>query len=154
MSLFSININAAETVYEKADIKETTQFLVTITRPLKNDSTTNKSFILCGNTEETDVIVELYLFDREQQLYKAFKNTDGYSSWTIGSSGFFSKEIVLPYKGSNDLLLVAKKSDQDKNIQKSFFSIKVLDESFKDILKDMVKNSINNFFIKFNDIFK
>jgi hypothetical protein len=66
-------------------LKPTDQFLVTITRPDSSDVTHYKrSYIICGNTEQSDIRVILARYDTETDKFIEFKNVDGYSRWDIG----------------------------------------------------------------------
>ncbi|MCX7924094.1 MAG: hypothetical protein N3B21_19105 [Clostridia bacterium] len=137
--------------YKKDDsrIRETSQFLVNITRPEGNESTFKKSYVICGNTSEQGVVVELYRFDESSKSYEPYENTDGESNWKIGISGIFMKEVQLD-KGANDIMIIAyKESNADKK-QVNRFTITVLDEG----IKEKIKNGIDNIGNILKSIFK
>lgn len=119
--------------------KSTDQFLVTITRPQGNETTYQTSYVICGNTDKEEVVVELLMFNEASDKYEAFKNTDSESEWTIGGSGFFTKEVLLP-KGANQVRIVAhKKSELDK-LQLNNFTITVLDkEGIREVISGVKK---------------
>jgi hypothetical protein len=130
------DVSALDKLVFDAEIKATEQFLVTITRPAVNETTFKKAYVICGVTEKSDIRVALAIKDSETGSYKYFKNTDGDSSWDIGSMGIFTKEVNLS-EGINNLKIVAyKKSETDnlkpgENVQISYHSINVLNESIR-----------------------
>jgi len=129
-------ISALDKLVFDAEIKATDQFLVTITRPAASESTFKKAYLICGVTDKSDIRVALAIKDAQTGSYKYFKNTDGDSSWDIGSMGIFTKEVVLS-EGMNNLKIVAyKKSETDnltpgENVQITYHSINVLNENIR-----------------------
>lgn len=122
-------------VFKAAD-EETKQFLVTITKPDKEtDSTYKSSYVISGVSEKTGVTVVLQVYDADAGEYVSMENTDGESSWEIGSFGMFSKEIELK-KGANAIKILAYKTPQKgapevKDIQVCKFTITLLDSGIK-----------------------
>lgn len=128
------------------NIEDTRQFLVNITRPEGNESTFKKSYVVSGNTDLEDVMVELYKLNKSTNYYEPFENTDGFSRWTVGSSGIFMKEVKLDY-GANDIMIVAKRGSEK---QVNTFKVTVLDAS----LKDKIRNGVNSISEILKQIFK
>jgi len=152
------------------DIKETEQFLATITN---NDTVFKKLYLICGYAEEKNIGAILARYNEEKGVYEEYLDTDGESRWDIGDSGLFTKEIELK-KGENKLKFIIYKKplvessksienedriaenaaienekinlEEGKNLQISFFTVNVLDES----VKDKLINSVT----KITDIFK
>lgn len=124
-------------------VQETSQFLVTITRPEGDESTFKKSYVICGNTDADNVRVEIYLKNKTTKYFEPFANTNGETYWDIGSSGFFMKEVVLPAEGANEIRIVAyKKYDYElvagTNLQINDFTITVLNRN----IRQMIENGI------------
>lgn len=121
--------------------EDTEQFLVTITRPEGDESTFKKSYVICGNTVKEDIRVMLLIYDKDEEKYIPFANTDGDYIWDIGASGIFMKEVILPNKGANDVRIIAyKKNETDKlvaktNLQINSFKVSVLDNGIKEAIK-------------------
>lgn len=143
--LTAVTALASDIVYTKDEVKETEETLVNITKPLKNEIVASRTILLVGNTDYTNVKIELYIGSDDG--YRLKTTTDGVSSWTIGKSGFFSKEIELN-KGVNELMIRASKAG--KPDQFSLFTVKVVEES----LKDIIKNRINSLFNKIAEFLK
>lgn len=136
--------------YEK-DIPETEQVLVKMTRPSADESTFRTSYIISGsavNTKTEHIIVAFYKYSINDKCYIPFNDIYEENYWEIGS--FFSKEIKLG-KGKNEILIVAYKKPEPKTeikfLQVNKFTITVLDESLKDLIKkgiiktfDFIKN--------------
>ncbi|OPZ90899.1 MAG: hypothetical protein BWY74_02154 [Firmicutes bacterium ADurb.Bin419] len=129
---------------------DTSQFLVTITRPEGDESTFKKSYVVCGNSVKEEISVMLLIYDNSTQKYKPFANTDGEYIWDIGASGIFMKEVILPNKGANDIRIVAyKKNETDKLVSKTNLQI----NSFKvSVLDSGIKEAIKNGFLKITDM--
>lgn len=149
-SLQSFASSVNDIIYDKKT-KSTDEFLVTITRPEGDESTFKTSYVICGNTENKDIMVEILILN-EKGDYEAFENTDGESSWDIGESGVFMKEVVLPNLDANQIRIAAyKKAEIDnaklnENLQIRDFTITVL--------KEEVKDKIKNGFVSVTDILK
>lgn len=123
------------------DTSTTDQFMVTITRPDGDESTFNQSYVICGVTGQEGVTVKALI--EKDGWYSDFPDTDGVTSWTIGSSGVFMKEVTFPNTGANKLRIVAY---TDSQRQINDFTITVLEQSLKDkiqqglmTIKDMFK---------------
>lgn len=126
------------------DAKDTKQFWVTITRPDEDtDSTYKSSYVISGVSNYTDVIVVLQVFDEDSGKYVPMENTDGESSWVVGSfnvfsKAAFSKEIELA-KGANKIRILAYRTSQENDlkiadVQVNKFTVTLLDASIKDII--------------------
>jgi len=106
------------------------QFIMTITKPENNkDSTYKKSYIISGKSEFDDVVISAARLNRKTGEYELIRNTDGDSSWGIGS-GIFSTEIIL-IDGVNNLLFISyRKSEMDEGkIQFNSITVELLPES-------------------------
>lgn len=117
------------------DIESTEEFLVSIVRPEGDETTSKKSYVICGNTDVDDIRVHLMIAD-ENGNFTDFKNTDGESFWDVGASGIFMKEIIFPKEDRNRIRIAAyKKSEVDRlvpgeNLQINDYNITVLPEGF------------------------
>lgn len=143
MSLCSVYSFAAS--YSR-NVDTTGQFIVDIYRPYTNDSSSSKSFIISGNTNEDNVKVELFILDRDEDRYVPFANVNGQTSWGIGSSGYFSKEVELWYRGENKLLIVAYRTTNSGIRQVNKFTVTVVNDNLTDVVKDLLS--------KFSGLFK
>jgi len=128
---------------------ETKQFLVTITRPeYDTDSTYKSSYVISGvsASTDTDITVVLQVYDKESESYVPMQNSDGESSWEIGSFGVFSKELQLT-EGENKIRILAYKTSQNdwklKDIQANKFTVTLLKSGIKDIFKGVVDFTLN-----------
>lgn len=142
-------VNKEDILFKDKEVEDTEQFLVTITRPEGDESTFRKSYIVCGNSVAEKITVKLYMYSEENQNFELFENTEGESSWEIGFSGFFVKEIELPNIGANRIRIAAFKSDGEElilgeNAQLNTFTVTLLDNE--------VKNSMRNGFININQM--
>jgi hypothetical protein len=154
-STFKIDAARIETITYEKDIPETEQVLVKLTRPAADESTFRTSYIISGcavNTITEHIIVTLYRYSTENKCYIPFDDIYGENNWEIGS--FFSKEIELG-KGKNEIMIVAYKKPEPraeiKFLQVNKFTITVLDENLKDLIKkgivktfDFIKNLFDN----------
>lgn len=135
---------AVDKVVFDGSVKATEQFLVTITRPVVNETTFKKSYIICGVTEKSDIRVALAIKDAATGSYKYLKNSDGDSSWDIGSMGIFTKEVNLSEGVNNLKIVVYKKSEAGnlkpgENIQISYHTINVLRESIRQKIENTIR---------------
>lgn len=133
------------------DIGETRQFLATITKPVGDETTFKKSYVVCGFSDKSDISIAVAVYDEGNDCYTYISED---SVWDISNSGIFSEEIPLR-EGANKLKIVAFVKSQSGNLkpganaQVSYFTVTVLKESVKDrimqgVLK--VKESISSFF--------
>ncbi|MCR4436309.1 MAG: hypothetical protein QHH06_04415 [Clostridiales bacterium] len=139
---------AGNDIYSKAT-GETGNLYVTITKPDSDqDFTFKKSYILCGKTDLEGIHVKLLRYNKNSGAYESFNNTDGVSSWTIGSSGIFMKEVQLE-TGLNDMRVVAYKTDAEGNVSGGYqitdFAITVSNESVKDKIIDSALKAMDIF---------
>ena len=149
---------ALDRIVRSKNIEETPQFLVTITRPASNEmvrNTTGRSYIISGITARSDITVVLAIRDEATGNYNYFKNTEGFSSWNIGSIGIFTKEVSLN-QGPNNLKIIAYRNSEKenlevgKNVQVNYFTVTVLRETMRerfintfDKINDMIRGIIN-----------
>ena len=138
------------TILETKETSDTSQFLVTITRPEGDESTFKKSYVVCGNSENEEISVMLLIYDNAAKKYVPFEDKEGNYMWNIGSSGIFMKEVILPAKGANDIRIVAyKKKEADKLVSKSNLQI----NSFKvTVLDSGIKEAVKSGFLKITDM--
>ncbi|HEY9063038.1 MAG TPA: hypothetical protein VIO64_21465 [Pseudobacteroides sp.] len=133
------------------------QFLVTITRPEKDESKCKRSYVICGVSEEKepeDIVVKLLIYDKETKSYIDFPDVEGNTSWDLGKYGILIKEIEFPQDGINKIRIVAYKKSPGKvqkpligeNLQISDYTLNVMKED----LTEKIKNGI----IKITDFFK
>jgi hypothetical protein len=137
MVLFIFNVTSYAQTYSVYDTraKSTVDSFVTITRPSGDETTFNKSYVICGVTNKKNVTVKLLRYDKNSEKYIDFKNVDSESSWVIGSSGVFMKEINIPYMGANKIRMVCYKDGDESKRQISNYTITVLKESFKSLIR-------------------
>ena len=118
--------------------------LVKITRPEgSEESTFKKTYLICGNTDKEGVTVELSVYDDSLGYYVPYFNTEGESSWVIGSSGMFMKEVELK-SGANLIKIFAYRNSDPQDQQTETFTITLLKEN----LKDKIVNGV----LKFSDV--
>jgi hypothetical protein len=134
---------AIENIIADKYIDSTSQFLVTITRPEGDENTFNKSYIICGVSNHSDIEVVLSVYNESSGKYEEYETTEGVSRWKAGK--LFTKEVILR-EGANKIKLVAYKTNEadnlnvGENVQVNKFTITVLKESLKDkILNGVVK---------------
>lgn len=126
------------------------QFIMTITKPENDkDSTYKKSYVISGKSAYDDVVISVARLNRDTGEYELIKNTDGESSWGIGS-GVFSTEILL-VKGVNNLMFISyRKSEMvAEKIQFNSVTVELLPESLAEkIVKKAtdIGNNINKGF--------
>jgi hypothetical protein len=130
------SVNLSEAIHGW-NIDATDQFLVTITRPDGDETTFNKSYVICGMSDDTDIHVVLEIYDPSTEKYKDFKTVDGTNNWDVDENGLFTKEVFLK-EGANKIKIIAYKESQAgslelaKNLQVNYFTITALNESIKD----------------------
>ena len=117
--------------------------VINITRPEGDEVTYNPTYMICGNTDKSGVTVEVKVYDPNLDSYVALPTIDGDSSWSIGESGMFMKEVKLPYYDANKIKIVSYSAADDQQVDK--FTITVL--------KDGIKDKIVNGLIKIKDMF-
>mgnify|MGYP001146352078 CR=1 FL=1 len=131
------------------DIGETDQFLATITKPVGDETTFKRSYVVCGYTDLQEICIAVAVYNGSKEQYVYISND---SIWNV--SGIFSNEIPLQL-GANKLKIVAFPKSEINNLkpgvnaQVTYFTVTVLKESVKDkiiqgVLK--VKDSISGFF--------
>ena len=95
--------------------------------------------------------VRVYLakYSEDEKAYQLFANSDGESSWDIGTYGKFAKGILLG-KGTNKLKLVAFKASETEelkvgDIQVSKFTITYFEKNLKEKLIKGVQDGLSDF---------
>ena len=145
----AVNGMKLDDLIKSRDIGETEQFLATITKPVGDETTFKKSYVVCGYSDLRDISIAIAVYDGNKEQY-VYVSDD--SVWDV--SGIFSKEIPL-HLGANKLKIVAFPKSEVNNLkpgvnaQVTYFTVTVLKESVKDkiiqgVLK--VKDSISGFF--------
>lgn len=133
---------------------ETKQFLVTVTRPDGKETVFKKNYVFSGITELTGIKIHIALYNEVKKVYEELSDVDGKFGWEIGLSGIFAREVLLR-EGTNKIKLIAYKKSAvydlrpGENLQISYFEIKVLNET----IKDMMINSILKITDLINSVF-
>lgn len=112
----------------------TGEVIMTITRPdMDKYSTYKKTYIISGNSEHKDVVISIARLNRSKKEYEIIANTNGETSWGIGASRIFSKEIDLE-AGVNNLMFVSyRKSEMEESkIQYNSVTISLQEELVRD----------------------
>jgi hypothetical protein len=145
-----------DTIIKSRDTKDTSEFMVTITRPEGDESTFKQSYVICGNSSMENIRVRLLIYNELTRTYEDFENTEGKSSWDIGISGIFMKEVILPKEDANKIRIVAYNKNKDlkdcvlsKDLQVNTFTITVIDSGIKDSIKGgyfRITDVLNNLF--------
>ena len=123
--------------------------IIEITSPEEDkESTYYEAYVLSGNTEYSDVVVHIARYNEETGGYEWIKNTDGESSWEIGSIRIFTKEITLN-KGANEIMIISYRLSQKEeakadNVQFNCFTVEKLDKSIKDGIIKITKEAASN----------
>lgn len=132
------NVQARESVFCIPNIGQTEQFLVSIARPLQDESTYRDNFKICGSAKMDNVRMRLYVWSEKSGEYRLLKNSKGETYWDVGKSGVFVKEAMLPQKGVNIVRVCAYDKRQEhnlelgKNLQVNEFSIISLNGRMRD----------------------
>lgn len=141
------------------ETKDTSEFMITITRPEGDESTFKSSYVICGNSSFENIRVRLYILDKKTDEYKEFKNNETESYWDIGVSGIFMKEVILPEEGANTVRIVAYNKNNednkenltlDEDLQVNSYTITVLDKEIKDSIKKgffRITDMLNKLFV-------
>lgn len=119
--------------------------VINITRPEGDEVTYNQTYMICGNTDKSDVTVEVTVYDSNSDSYVPLYTTDGEYGWSIGDSGMFMKEVTLPYFDANKMKIVSYSRSASDKQQVDKFTITVL--------KEGIKQKIVNGVIKIKGIF-
>jgi hypothetical protein len=130
-------------ILQSRDIKSTDEFLVSIVRPEGDETVSKKTYAISGVAKEDEEDIRVHIFiENDKGEFVEFKNTNGESSWDIGASGTFIKEVIFPAEGINSIRIAAyKKSEVEnleagKNLQINDFKITVLPKGYwNEILK-------------------
>lgn len=131
-------VHARDNVFSVPNINETEQFLVSIARPLQDESTYRDNFKICGSAKMDNVRIRLYVRNESSGKYVLLKNSRGETYWDVGKSGVFIKEAVLPKKGVNIVRVCAYDKRQEhnlevgRNLQVNEFSIISLNRGMRD----------------------
>ena len=110
--------------------------LVTITRPDGDETTFKQSYVICGNTDKEDVTVELAVYDTKAEEYVPLATQDGdeETSFKIGASGIFMKEVGLK-EGANKIRVFVYTGTDREHGETYNFTITLLQEDKKDKIK-------------------
>lgn len=149
-----------ESVMKNTEAVDNESLILRITSPVKEPekdkiATYSNSIILTGNSEYTDVVVAIARYNEGTEQYEWIENTDGESTWELGSFRMFSKTMKLK-KGINNIKIISyrttliEEADQD-NIQVNCFTIESLEKPFFTKLTETVKESFKSIFEKKND---
>lgn len=119
----------------------TSQFMVTITRPEGDESTFKKDYVICANTDQDDVVISVLKYNKQMGVYRPINGSDANSTWEIGRTGIFVKQIELPKVGTHPLRVVAYKKNEisrlelHTNLQVNNYTVTLLDRGIKDVIK-------------------
>lgn len=144
------NSKQINSVIRDADTKDNNNGIIEIKKPDDSVITTFKeSYTISGETSKKNVKVYLAKYDADKDAYVLFENSDGESSWNIGSYGKFAKGIQLS-KGTNKFKIVAVVvSDSEKlskdDIQVFKFTITYFEKSLADRLLKGIQDGITDF---------
>lgn len=108
---------ARENVCCMPNITTTTQFLVSIARPLQDESTYRDHLKVCGSAKMDNIRIRLYVKNENSEKFMRLKNSRGETYWDVGKSGVFIKEVVLPKKGVNIVRVCAYDKRQEHNLE-------------------------------------
>jgi len=106
------------------------------------------SYLLCGQTDEEDVKIVLRIYNSDTDKYEKYDDSRSKnelkdtSTWKIGASGIFAKDIELN-EGENSFRVIATKKSM---IQITDFSITRWDESK---VMDKIRNGIQDILVPF-----
>lgn len=112
--------------------------VINITRPEGDEVTYNQTYMICGNTDKSDVTVEVTVYDPSTDSYKPLYTSDNEYAWSIGESGMFMKEVTLPYYDANRMKIVSYSRSAADTQQVDKFTITVL----RDGIKEKIVNGI------------
>jgi len=132
--------------------------IVTLTSPeVGLNSTYDSILFISGKTDYDDVVVCIVKYDKESDSYVPMLNTDGESSWEVGSFRLFSKKIKL-HEGTNLFKVAFYRTSQMKkatrnDIQIKCYSIDLLKESIIDKIINTAKD-LGKGFVSITDLIK
>jgi hypothetical protein len=123
--------------------------IVKITRPDGNEIVEKSTFSICGVCTYDETFIEFQYLDKDTEKYKTLYTSDGDSSFKVGSSKLFGKNVELKYKGVNHIRVIAytKATKDDPEIKN--FTITFTEEK-KNNLIESIGNAINWLTDKFN----
>lgn len=113
--LCSFTASAAPAGDTDKDTPQEVKHLIMITRPDDDgDKTFNKTYMICGITTTDDVKIGIKLQKKNKEgKFEPFEDVDGRSSWVVGPSGIFAKEVKLD-TGNNVFRVVAYYYDKSR----------------------------------------
>lgn len=123
--------------------------IVRITRPDGNEIVEKSTFSICGVCTYDETYIEFQYKDRDTDKYRVLYTTDGDSSFKVGSSRLFGKNVELKYKGVNHIRVIAYRKDSRDDAETKYFTITYTEEK-KNNLIDSIGNAINWLTDKFN----
>lgn len=118
--------------------------IVKITRPDGNEIVEKPVFSICGVCTYDETFIEFQYWDRVDEKYLPLETTDGDSSFKVGSSKLFGKNIELKYKGENQIKIIAYTKDRD-DPQTKTYTITYAPEK-KNSLLDNIRNWLSDKF--------
>lgn len=118
--------------------------VVDITRPDGNEIVTKDVFSICGVGLYDDTTVEFSYKDKDTGKYKPLETANGYSSFKVGNKKLFGEEIVLKYKGENEIKIVAFTKATKDDPQENSYTITWTDEKKKGNWFNDIGNTIKS----------
>jgi len=105
--------------------------VVDITRPEGNEIVTKEIFSIGGACIYDDTTIEFFYKEKETGDYRSLATTEGDSSFKVGNSKLFGKEVELKYKGDNEIRVIAYTKLTKDNPQREDYTITVTEEKKK-----------------------
>jgi hypothetical protein len=113
--------------------------IVEIYRPDGNEVVTKELFSISGACTYEDTTIEFYYKNKNSDEFVPLETTEGYSSFKVGSSKLFAKEVNLKYKGDNVIRI--KSYTKSSKPQYNTFTITYSEETKKgNWLTDSISN--------------
>jgi len=138
-----------ENVMENGKAVDNDLKIMDITSPeTEKESTYDETYVLSGTSTHSDVVVIIARYDDETGRYERIENTDGESTWEIGSIRIFTKEIKLKLD-TNKLMIISYRASQKEeatldNIQINCFTIERLNKSITEEIVKRTKEAATN----------
>ena len=129
----------AVNIYNKNSKSNLKSKLVNITKPNGDESIFGKLYLICGYSKYSNVNVKLLIYNKNKGKYEDFETTSGESSWKIGASGVFVKEVKFLANGANCIRLACYQNSTE-DVQIEDYTITVLKDSFKDVIREGLIN--------------
>ena len=122
--------------------------VVDITRPEGNEIVTKDVFSICGVCLYDETTIEFSYKDKETGKYKPLETVEGYSDFKVGNNKLFGKEIVLKYKGENEIKVTAYTKSTKEDPQENYYKITLTEEKKKDNWFTDIGKTIQNWLEK------